>query len=432
MIDRYSLPEMSSIWSEENRFKLMLEVELKVLETLAEEKIIPKNHYEEIKNKVKLNIERIKEIEKITKHDVAAFVDQLSESVNTEAAKWIHFGLTSSDVLDTASALQLKQSCQQISKRLNELLEVLKIQALNYKSTLMMGRTHGVHAEPITFGYKLAGWYCEVKQHYEVLNYIKEIVAVGKISGVVGTYSQLSPEIEKKVLKKLGLKPEPISTQVIPRYRYSYYLTTLANIAASLEKFATEIRHLQRTEVLEVEESFSKGQKGSSAMPHKRNPVLSENICGLARLIRSYVVAGYENVALWHERDISHSSAERIILPDASIALDFILYRFTNLIKNIIVYPENMLKNIQISHNSFYSQTLLTELIKKGLSRQHAYNIIQPLAQEAFLKKKDFIEICCKNKNLTKIIKPKYIKKICNTKFLLKHLENKFDEIFKD
>ncbi|MCS7231276.1 MAG: adenylosuccinate lyase [Elusimicrobiota bacterium] len=430
MISRYSLPEMSNIWSEENKFKIMLEIELKVIETLTEEKIIPKEDYKEIKNKIKLNIERIKEIEKITKHDVAAFVDQLSESIGTNAAKWIHFGLTSSDVLDTATALQLKQSCDQLLKRLNVLLEVLKKQSIKYKNTIMMGRTHGVHAEPITFGYKIASWYCEIKQHLEVLEYTKEIVSYGKISGVVGTYSQLSPNIEKKVLKKLNLKPEPISTQVIPRYRYSYYLSTLANIAASLEKFATEIRHLQRTEVLEAEEPFSKGQKGSSAMPHKRNPISSENICGLARLIRSYVIAGYENVALWHERDISHSSAERIILPDASIALDFIIFRFTNLIKDIVVYPQNMLKNIEISHNSFYSQTLLTELIKKGINRQEAYKIIQPISQEAFLKNKDFIELCCKDKNLTKFISPKEIKKLCNIKFLLRFLDGKYEEIF--
>ncbi|MEM4367921.1 MAG: adenylosuccinate lyase [Candidatus Anstonellales archaeon] len=431
MISRYSLPEMSNIWSEENRFNLMLEIELKVIETLSEEKIIPKEHYLQIKRKVKLNIERIKEIEKITKHDVAAFVDQLSESIKTSAAKWIHFGLTSSDVLDTATALQLKQSCEQILKRITELLNVLKNQSLKYKNTIMIGRTHGVHAEPITFGYKLASWYCEIKQHYEVLTYIKEIVSYGKISGVVGTYSQLSPDIEKKVLKKLGLKAEPISTQVIPRYRYSYYLTTLANIAASLEKFATEIRHLQRTEVLEVEEPFSKGQKGSSAMPHKRNPVLSENICGLARLIRTYVSGAYENVSLWHERDISHSSIERIILPDASIALDFILYRFTNLIKDIVVYPENMLKNLKISNNSFYSQTLLTELIKRGLNRQQAYSIIQPIAQKAFLERKDFIKLCCEDKELTRLLSQKEIKEICSIKFLLRFIEKKFNEIFK-
>lgn len=429
MIPRYSLPEMQNIWAEENRFNIMLLIELKVLEVLSEEKIIPEKDYQEIVKKIKLDINRAKEIEKITKHDVAAFVDQLSESVGTDAAKWIHFGLTSSDVLDTATGLQLKQSCEQLLKRLETLMEVLKQQAQKYKDLVMMGRTHGVHAEPITFGYKLAGWYFETKQHYEMLKYIKEVVSVGKISGVVGTYSQLPPEIEKKVLNKLGLNPEPVSTQVIPRYRYVYYLTCLANIAASLERFATEIRHLQRTEVLEVEEPFSKGQKGSSAMPHKRNPVGSENICGLARLIRSFTVAGYENVALWHERDISHSSAERIILPDASIALDYILNRFTEIIKNIVVYPDNMLENIKKSYNIFYSQTLLSELIKKGLSRQEAYAIIQQIAHKALLEKKDFVQLCCEDKELTKYISIDEIKKLCSIKYLLKNIEEKFNEI---
>jgi len=429
MIPRYTLPEMAEIWSEEKKFQLMLKIELEVLKVLVKEKIVPKDEYDEIVKKIKIDIKRIKQIEKITKHDVAAFVDQLSESVKSNSARWIHFGLTSSDVLDTATAIQLKLSCDQLMKRLKTLLDVLKSQALKYKNLIMIGRTHGVHAEPITFGYKLLGWYYEIKQHYEMLEYIKKIVSVGKISGVVGTYSQLSVDIENKVLKNLGIYSEPVSTQVVPRYRYVYYLTTLANIAASLERFATEIRHLQRTEVLEVEEPFSKGQKGSSAMPHKRNPVLSENICGLARVIRSYTIAGYENVALWHERDISHSSAERIILPDISIATDFIIHRFTEIMKNIVVYPENMEENLKKSYNIFYSQTLLSELVKKGLSRQQAYKIIQPIAHKALLEKKDFIFLCCNSPQLLKIISEKEIKKLCSIKFLLRNIEKKFDEI---
>lgn len=430
MIPRYTLPEMANIWSEETRFKIMLEIELKVLEVLVEENIIPENDYKVIKQNIRLDIDRVKEIEKITKHDVAAFVDQLSESVgDSSAAKWIHFGLTSSDILDTATAVQLKLSCEHLLKRLEDLIEVLKRQTLRYKDLVIMGRTHGVHAEPTTFGYKLAGWYYEIKQHYEILKIVKNIVSVGKVSGVVGTYSQLSPFIEKKVLSRLELTPEPVSTQVIPRYRYVYYVTTLANIAASLERFATEIRHLQRTEVLEVEEEFTKGQKGSSAMPHKRNPITSENICGLARIIRSYTIAAYENVPLWHERDISHSSAERVLLPDISIATDFILHRFTNLIKNIIVYPENMKRNIESSYNIFFSQTLLSELIKKGLSRQQAYSIIQPIAHKALLEKKDFVKLCCKEQKLTKLLPAKKIKNICSIKFLLRNLKYKFDDI---
>ncbi len=429
MIARYSLAEMSNIWCEEKRFNIMLNIEVAVLEVLSERKIIPKKDFEEIRNKIKLDINRIKEIEKITKHDIAAFVDQLSESVGCDAARWIHFGLTSSDVLDTATAIQLKLSCELIIKKLEILLSILKKQIKKYKDIVMIGRTHGMHAEPITFGYKLAGWYHEMLQHLNMLKYVKYIVSVGKISGVVGTYSQLSVDIEKKVLKKLGLNSEPVSTQVVPRYRYVYYSTALANIAASLERFATEIRHLQRSEVMEVEEEFTKGQKGSSAMPHKRNPVGSENICGLARLIRGYANVSFENVALWHERDISHSSAERIILPDISIATDYILYRFTHIIKNIVVYPQNMLYNLSKSYNTFYSQTLLSELIKQGLTRIQAYQIVQSIAHKAILDKKDFIELCVKDKMLTKYIKPERVKHLCSIKYLLRNIKQKFDEI---
>lgn len=429
MIPRYSLPEMSNIWCEEKRFNIMLEIELTVLEVLSKEKIIPQKDFKEIKNKIKLDIKRIKEIEQITKHDIAAFVDQLSESVGTDSARWIHFGLTSSDILDTANGIQLKLSCEIIIRGLETLADIIKQQINKHKNTIMIGRTHGIHAEPITFGYKLAGWYYEILQHLEVLKYVKKIVSVGKISGVVGTYSQLSPTIEKKVLNKLGLTPEPISTQIVPRYRYVYYLTTLANIAASLERFATELRHLQRTEVMEIEEEFTKGQKGSSAMPHKRNPVGAENICGLARLIRGYANVSFENVALWHERDISHSSAERIILPDVSIATDYILNRFINIIKNIKVYSHNMANNLGKSYNTFYSQTLLSELIKCRLSRQQAYQIIQPIAHKAILEKKDFVKLCLKNEILTKYIKPKKIIQICSIKYLLRNLTQKFNEI---
>ncbi|MFN3550222.1 MAG: adenylosuccinate lyase [Endomicrobiia bacterium] len=429
MIPRYSLAEMSNIWCEEKRFNIMLNIEIAVLEVLLEEKIIPKKDFEEIKNKIKLDINRIKEIEQVTKHDIAAFVDQLSESVGSNASKWIHFGLTSSDILDTATAIQLKLSCELIIKKLEILLSVLKEQIKKYKDTVMIGRTHGMHAEPITFGYKLAGWYFEILQHLNMLKYVKNIVSVGKISGVVGTYSQLSPKIEEKVLKKLDLTAEPVSTQVVARYRYVYYSTTLANIAASLERFATEIRHLQRSEVMEAEEEFTKGQKGSSAMPHKRNPVGSENICGLARLIRGYANVSFENVALWHERDISHSSAERIILPDISIATDYILHRFTNIIKNIVVYPQNMLYNLSKSYNTFYSQTLLSELIKQGLTRQQAYQIVQSIAHKAILEKKDFVKLCVKNKTLTKYIKQEKIKHLCSIKYLLRNIKQKFDEI---
>jgi adenylosuccinate lyase len=429
MIPRYSLPEMSAIWSEENRFKLMLKVELTVLEVLALEGIIPKKDFQNIKSKVSLNIPRIKEIEKITKHDLASFVEQLSESVNDQTSRWVHYGLTSSDILDTATALQLKLSSKLIIEKLSKLKLTLKQQSLKYKKFLIMGRTHGMHAEPTTLGYKFLSWYYEIDQHLQIFKWLLNKVIRGKISGVVGTYSQLSPRIEKLVLKKLGLLPEPVSTQVVPRYRYAYYVSTLASIASSLERFATEIRHLQRTEISELEEKFSSGQKGSSAMPHKHNPVGSENICGLARLVRSYVISSYENIALWHERDISHSSNERIILPDINIVVDYMLTRFENIINEIVVFPENMLTNISKSYNTFYSQLILSNLIKKGLKRNDAYKIVQQIATESILQKKDFIEKLSKNKEITKYLSSKEIKKLCSIKYLLRNVEEKFDEL---
>ncbi len=432
MIPRYSLPEMSDIWSEENRFKLMLKIELTVLEVLAKKHIVDKNDYSQIVSKIKLDIPRIKEIEKITKHDLASFVDQISESVGTSSARWIHFGLTSSDILDTATAIQLKLSCQQIIKRLKQLSTILLKQAKKYKDTLMIGRTHGVHAEPITFGYKLLNWYTEIKQHISVMEFMQSIISVGKISGVVGTYSQLSPEIEKQVLQKLGLTPEPVSTQVIPRYRYSYYISALACIGASIERFATEIRHLQRSEVFEVEEHFTTGQKGSSAMPHKRNPVESEKLCGLARLLRGYAYSSFENVALWHERDISHSSVERIILPDANIVTDYIIYCFTNIVRNLVVYEENMLSNLKKMFNIYFSQTILTELIKKGLLRDEAYRMVQSVAHKAIKEKKDFVSLIKLDKKIKKYLSDEEITKICSIKYLLRNIDKKFKEILKN
>lgn len=429
MIPRYTLPEMGSVWENNNRLNLMLKIELSVLETLCKRGIVPKNDFKNIKYKIKLSPHRIEEIEKITKHDLAAFVDQLSESVGDRTAKWIHFGLTSSDILDTATALQLKQSCEIILKKLYQLKEVLKSQSLKYKDCIMMGRTHGMHAEPTTFGYKLLGWYYEISQHIEIFKRVIDMVSVGKISGVVGTYSQLDTEIEKEVLKKLNLRGEPVATQVIPRYRYAYYISVLACITASIERFATEIRHLQRSEVAEVEEEFSKGQKGSSAMPHKHNPVGSENVCGMARLVRSYVVAGFENISLWHERDISHSSNERVILPDISIASDYLITRFTNIIKNIVVYPEKMLENMKKTYNTFFSQSVLSRLVIKGLLRDEAYRIVQSVASDSLIKRKDFTMCLIENKVVRKYLSKKEILEICSVKHLLRNINKKFNEI---
>lgn len=425
MIERYTLPEMKKIWAEENKFAKMLEVELAVCEGLTNLGIIPEEDYVKIRKKVKLNIERIKEIEKITKHDLAAFVDQVSENLGKEG-RWIHFGLTSSDVLDTVTALQLKESAILLIEKLNKFAQTLKNLAFKYKNTPMLGRTHGIHAEPITFGLKLLSFYSEVKRHLQMLETVKEQVSYGKISCAVGTYAHLDPKIEKFVMGKLGLESEPVSTQIIPRDRYAVYLSSLAIIASSLEKFATEIRNLQRSEIAEVEEYFTPGQKGSSAMPHKRNPILSENICGLARLMRSYVLVGLENITLWHERDISHSSAERVVLPDASILLDFMLTRIDYIFKNLIVYPENMQKNLEKSYRTYFSQKILLKLIKKGLARDNAYRIIQKLAEQALKEKKVFVLLVKKDTEIKKYLTEKEIEESLSEKSFLKNIDQIF------
>lgn len=425
MIERYSLPEMKKIWSEENKFEKMLQVEFAVCEGLVKLGIIPKKDYENIRRKVKLNPKRIKEIEKITKHDLAAFVDQISENLGNEA-RWIHYGLTSSDVLDTVTALQLKESSLLLIEKLNKFAQTLKNLALKYKNTIMIGRTHGIQAEPITFGLKLLSFYSEIKRHLQMLESVKDEVSYGKISCAVGTYAHLDPKIEELVMGKLGLKREPVSTQIIPRDRYAVYLSSLAIIASSLEKFATEIRNLQRSEIAEVEEYFTPGQKGSSAMPHKRNPILSENLCGLARLMRSYCLVGLENIPLWHERDISHSSAERVILPDASILLDFMLNRIENIFKNLRVYPENMRKNLVKSYRTYFSQKILLKLIEQGLKRDDAYRIVQGLAHQALEEKKDFVSLVEEDKEIKKYLTRKETKECLSDKSFLKNIDKIF------
>ena len=387
--------------------------------------------YKKIKQKAKLDIERVREIEKVTKHDIAAFVDQISENLGDES-RWIHYGLTSSDVLDTATAIQLRDSSGLILKKLKTLSDELKKLAVKHKNTMMIGRTHGMHAEPITFGVKILGWYSEIQRQIKMMESTKETISYGKLSGTVGTYTQNDPEIEKYVCEKLNLKPEPVSTQVVPRDRHAVYLTTLALIAGSIERFAVEIRHLQRTEVGEAEEFFSKGQKGSSAMPHKRNPVLSENLCGLARLIKSYSIVGLENIALWHERDISHSSAERIVLPDSSIAMDFILARFTDIAGNLVVYPENMKANLEKSYGAYFSQNVLLKLIKKGLKRDAAYKIVQKISHTALQEREDFGIIAKKDEELKEHLSAQEIQECTNLKSYTRNIDKIYKAVLKE
>lgn len=425
MIERYSLPEIAQIWSEGNKFSIWLEIEILACEALSVLGWFPKEVPDKIRKRAKFDIPRIKEVEATTKHDVIAFLIVIEENIG-DLAKYLHFGMTSSDILDTCLSLQAKQAGELILKKLEELLDVLAKRAKEFKYTLCIGRSHGVHAEPTTFGLKLALWYDECKRNIQRMKSAIDEISYGKISGAVGTFEHIPPFVEEYVCSKLGLKPAPISTQIIQRDRHAFYLEILANIASMLEKIATEIRHLQRTEVLEAEEYFSSGQKGSSAMPHKRNPITSENICGQARLIRSFVIPALENNILWHERDISHSSVERIIFPDATISLYYILTRTIDLIKNLIVYPENMLKNLNLTNGLIYSQKILLNLMKKGLPRQQAYQIVQQLALQAWEKNIPFKELLLNNKELLKFFSQKEIE----TLFSPKEIYNGVDYIF--
>lgn len=376
MIPRYTLPEMGALWSEEAKFQKWLAVEIAVCETHAEQGTIPRDAVEEIKARASFTVERINEIEKTTDHDVIAFTTALAESIG-EASRFVHYGLTSSDVVDTANALLLRDACDLLLVKIDGLLDVLERRALEFRRTPQIGRTHGVHAEPTSFGLVFLLWFDEMRRNRARLERAREAIAVGKISGAVGAFAHLAPSVEEAVCARLGLRFAPVSTQVIQRDVYAEYLTTLAIVASSLDKFALQIRHWQRTEVREAEERFKRGQKGSSAMPHKRNPILSERICGLARVVRGYAIAGLENVALWHERDISHSGAERVILPDASIALDYMLAKFTALVANLQVYPERMLRNLNATHGLVFSGQLLLALTRRGVSRERAYELVQ-------------------------------------------------------
>src|SRR5580765_5143717 len=383
MISRYTLPEMGALWSEQNKFQKWLDVEIAVCEVHAEMGTIPNDALEQIKTRASFSVARINEIEKTTNHDVIAFTTNLAEFIG-EASRFVHYGLTSSDVVDTANALLLRDACDILLPKIEALLEVLHRRAIEFKDTPQIGRTHGIHAEPTSFGLTFALWYDEMQRNRERLMKARETVAVGKISGAVGAFAHLDPEVEEKVCARLGLKAAPVSTQIIQRDNYAEYLCTLAIIASSLDKFALQIRHWQRTEVREAQEKFKRGQKGSSAMPHKRNPILSERICGMARVVRANSIVGLENVALWHERDISHSSAERVVLPDSSITTDYILHKAASLFDGLVVYPERMLENLNLTRGSVFSGQLLLALTQAGASREDAYEWVQRNALKAW------------------------------------------------
>ncbi|MCU0651509.1 MAG: adenylosuccinate lyase [Candidatus Omnitrophica bacterium] len=428
MIERYSLPKMQNIWQDEFKFQSMLDIELFTLEALAKQKQVPSDAVARIKRKAKFNLAQIKKIEEKTQHDIVAFVSSIAQYIGADA-KYLHLGLTSSDLLDTTLGLQLKAASDILIDDLNILLKVLAQKAKKCKDMVCIGRTHGVHAEPVTLGLKFALWYDETKRNLKRLKDAKEEISVGKISGAVGTYANVGPEVESYVCKKLGLKPVNISTQVIQRDIYAQYMATLAVIAASLEKFALEIRHLQRTEVREVEEPFAKGQKGSSAMPHKRNPIICERICGLSRILRANAMVAMENVALWHERDISHSSAERIIMPDSTILLDYMLHKFINVAEGLLVYPENMLSNLVKTKGLLFSQRVLLNLMDKGLPRLKAYDLVQRAAMQVWKENLDFKETLLKDEEVARILTRKDLDKIFNLDYYLRNINKIYKKV---
>lgn len=428
MINRYTRPEMGAIWTEENKFNAWLEVEILACEAWSELGDIPKEDVKKLRENATFDINRIYEIEKDTRHDVVAFTRAVSETLGEER-KWVHYGLTSTDVVDTALSFLLKQANDILLKDITAFIEVLKNKANEHKYTVMMGRTHGVHAEPTTFGLKLALWYEEMRRNLERFKQAADGIRVGKMSGAVGTYANIDPSIEAYVCEKLGLEASPISTQTLQRDRHAHYMATLALIATSIEKMAVEIRGLQKSETREVEEFFAKGQKGSSAMPHKRNPIGSENMVGMARLIRGFMQTAYENVPLWHERDISHSSAERVILPDATIALNYMLNRFANIVKNLTVFPENMKRNMTRTFGLIYSQRVMLSLINKGMVREAAYDTVQPKAMEAWDKQVQFKDLVEADETITSKLSQKEIDECFNYEHHLRHVDTIFKRL---
>ena len=425
MIERYSRPEMSNLWTEENQFQAWLEVELAACKAWSKLGKIPSEDVDLLYENASFDVERIKQIEKETRHDVVAFTRSVSESLGPEK-KWVHYGLTSTDVVDTANGYRLKQANEILRSGIEKMIEVLAEKAREHKNTIMMGRTHGVHAEPTTFGLKCALWYAEMKRNQTRFEFAASDVEFGKLSGAVGTFANIPIEVEELTCEELGLKPAPISTQTLQRDRHANYMAVLALIGSLLEKMAVEIRHLQRTELREAEEFFRKGQKGSSAMPHKRNPVSSENISGCSRVLRGYMMSAYENIPLWHERDISHSSVERIILPDSTILLDYMLNRFAVVMEKLVVYPGNMRENMEKTHGLVFSQRLLLMLIDKGLSREEAYDTVQPMAMKAWEEKISFHELISSSKVVKKYLDPAEIENA----FDLNHHTRRVDQIF--
>ena len=425
MIDRYTLPEMGALWSEQNKFQKWLDVEIAVCEVHAENGVIPHVALEQIKARAKFSVARIHEIERTTNHDVIAFTTNLAESIG-EASRFVHYGLTSSDVVDTANALLLRDAADILLKKVEALIEILKRRALEFKNTPQVGRTHGIHAEPTSFGLTFALWFEEMRRNRERLLRAREAVAVGKISGAVGAFAHLDPAVEEAVCARLGLRAAPVSTQVIQRDTYAEYLNTLAVIASSLEKFALNVRHWQRTEVREAQEKFTKGQKGSSAMPHKRNPIISERICGMARIVRANSLVGLENIALWHERDISHSSAERVVLPDSSIALDYMLQKAIGLIDGLVVYPERMLENLGATRGLIFSGQLLLALTNKGVSRETAYEWVQRNAMRVWDEDRNFHALVKADPDIASRLSAEEIDRT----FSLEHYLRNVDQIF--
>ncbi|WP_022663432.1 adenylosuccinate lyase [Paucidesulfovibrio longus] len=431
MIERYSRPEMAALWTLENKFRAWLEVELAVCEAWCELGVVPAEDMRIIREKADFELDRILEIEERTKHDVIAFLTAVEEKVGP-ASRWIHLGCTSSDIVDTANGLLLTRAGAIIAEDLDKLLAVLRRMADEHKGRLCMGRTHGIHAEPTTFGLKLTGFYAEFKRHKARLDAAREGVRVGKISGAVGTYAHLSPELEERALNILGLAVDPVSTQIIQRDRHAHFFTALALLAGGIERLGTELRHLQRTEVLEVEEGFSKGQKGSSAMPHKKNPISAENLCGLSRLVRTNALASMENMPLWHERDISHSSVERVIMPDSTILMDYILARMTGLLDRLKVNADNMDRNLQGSFGLFYSQRLLMKLLDKGLKRQEAYEMVQAVAMRCWEERKAFQTEAAADEGLRAHLSPEEFADTFDPSYYLRYENVIYDRVYRE
>ena len=429
MIKRYTLPEMGALWSEQTKFQKWLDVEIAVCEVHADMGTIPREALEQIKSRARFSVDRINEIEKTTNHDVIAFTTNLAESIG-EAARFVHYGLTSSDVVDTANALLLRDSCDLLLRKIDSLQEVLKRRAFEFQNTPQVGRTHGIHAEPTSFGLTFALWFEEMRRNRERLIRARETVAVGKISGAVGAFAHLDPSVEEQVCARLGLKAARVSTQIIQRDRYAEYLSTLAIIASTLDKMALTIRHLQRTEVREAQEPFGRGQKGSSAMPHKRNPIISERICGMARVVRANSLVGLENIPLWHERDISHSSAERVVLPDSSIGLDYMLQKATSLIDGLVVYPERMLENLGATRGLIFSGQLLLALTQAGVSREDAYEWVQRNAMRVWDEGKDFRDLVKSDSDIRARLSVEAIERVFSLDHYLRNVGKVYQRVF--